>query len=142
MTNTILCKSSCINGSIIAILLAYAYFKNLLPKYIIAFLLTVIITSIINHNTTNGVAKWCDRIFAFITIVVLGYYIYTNNNQIKPMKYTMFALLFAICALYLIAKQKQTQGQYELQNQVHLLTHICATILMVLIVLPFPYQPR
>ena len=134
MTNLILYKSSCVNGSLIAILLAYAYFKNLLPKYIIAFLLTVIITSIINHKTTNKVAKWCDRVFAFITIVALGCYIYTNNNHSKSMKCTMFALLFVICTLYLIAKQKQKQGKYKVQNQVHLLTHICATILMVLII--------
>ena len=137
MTNLILYKSSCVNGSLIAILLAYAYFKNLVPKYIIAFLLTVIITSIINHKTTNKVAKWCDRVFAFITIVALGCYIYTNNQQTKTTKCTMFVLLFAICALYLFAKQKQIQDQKEVQNQAHLLVHICATLLILLIVFPF-----
>ena len=134
MTNPILYKSSCINGSIIAIILSYAYYKNLLPKYIIALLLTVIITSILNHNTTNKVSKWCDRIFAFITIAALGYYIYTNNQQNKTTKYTMFALLFAICCLYLFAKQKQIQDQKEVQNKAHLLVHICATLLILLII--------
>jgi uncharacterized membrane protein YfcA len=135
MTNPILCKSSCINGAIITIILACAYSKNLLPNYIIALLLTVIITSILNHRTTNKAAKWCDRIFALLSIVALGYYIYTNKSASKSIKYIMFGLLFAICALYLIAKQKQMQGQIETQNQSHLLAHICATILILIIVI-------
>ena len=134
MTNPILYKSSCINGSIIAIILSYAYYKNLLPKYVIALLLTIIIPSILNHNTPNKVAKWCDRILAFIGIVALGCYIHTNNQQNKTIKYTMFALLFAICSLYFLAKQKQIQGQIEVQTRVHLLVHICATLLILLII--------
>jgi hypothetical protein len=41
----------------------------------------------------------------------------------------MFALLFLICALYLIAKQTNTTS-----NICHLSAHICATILIFLII--------
>jgi uncharacterized membrane protein YfcA len=129
MTNPILYKSSCINGSIIAFLLAYAYYKNLLPKYIIGLILTVVITSILNHKTTNKIAKWCDRIFAFVSILALGYYIYTSK---KSNRILMFFLLFLICSFYLIAKQKNIQIQR--QNKAHFLAHVCATGLILLIV--------
>ena len=129
MTNPILYKSSCINGSLIAIFLSYAYYKNLLPTYIIAILLTVILTSILNHKITNNLAKWCDRVLAFVAIVALSFCIYKTKTT-KLNQYLMFVLLFLICALYLFAKQTNT-----ISNICHLSAHICATILIFLIIL-------
>ena len=130
MTNLILFKSSCINGTLIASFLAYAYYYRLLPKYIIAILLTVIGTSLLNHKTTNTVAKWCDRIFAFITISSLGIYIYSTK---KTNRISMFILLFLICAFYYLAKVILPRQTY-ISNTFHILSHISATGLIIMIV--------
>lgn len=130
MTNLILFKSSCINGTLIASFLAYAYYYRLLPKYIIAILLTVIATSLLNHKTTNKVAKWCDRILAFSSILFLGIYIYSTK---KTNRVIMFILLFLICAFYYIAKIILPNQTY-ISNTFHILTHISSTVLILMIV--------
>lgn len=130
MTNLILFKSSCINGTLIASFLAYAYYYRLLPKYIIAILLTVIATSLLNHKTTNKVAKWCDRILAFSSILFLGIYIYSTK---KTNRAIMFILLFLICAFYYIAKIILPNQTY-ISNTFHILTHISSTVLILMIV--------
>ena len=134
MTNLILFKSSCINGTLIASFLAYAYYYRLLPKYIIAILLTVIATSLLNHKTTNKVAKWCDRIFAFSSILFLGIYIYSKETN----RAIMFILLFFICAFYYIAKVIpnliKDENTKKLSNTFHILTHISSTGLIIMII--------
>ena len=136
MTNLILFKSSCINGTLIASALAYAYYYRLLPKYIIAILLTVIGTSLLNHKTTNKVAKWCDRILAFLSILFLGIYIYSTK---KTNCVIMFLLLFLICVFYYLAKIIPNLIKYEntrkLSNTCHIFSHISATGLIIMIVL-------
>jgi hypothetical protein len=129
MTNLILFKSSCINGTLIASILAYAYYYRLLPKYIIAFLLTVIATSLLNHKTTNKLAKWCDRIFAFLSILFLAIYIYSKEAN----RTIMFLLLFLICAFYYLAKVI-LPNQTHISNTFHILSHISATVLIIMIV--------
>lgn len=129
MTNLILFKSSCINGTLIASALAYAYYYRLLPKYIIAILLTVIGTSLLNHKTTNKVAKWCDRILAFLSILFLGIYIYSKETN----RAIMFILLFLICAFYYLAKVI-IPIQTHISNTFHILSHISATGLIIMIV--------
>ncbi len=130
MTNLILFKSSCINGTLIEYFLAYSYYYRLLPKYIIAILLTVIATSLLNHKTTNKVAKWCDRILAFSSILFLGIYIYSTK---KTNRAIMFILLFLICAFYYIAKIILPNQTY-ISNTFHILTHISSTVLILMIV--------
>lgn len=131
MTNLILFKSSCINGTLIASILTYAYYYRLLPKYIIAIILTVIGMSLLNHKTTNKVAKWCDRIFAFLSILFLGFYIYSAK---KTNRLIMFLLLFLICAFYYLAKVILLKQTY-ISNTFHILSHIFATILIFMIVI-------
>ena len=103
MTNLVLFKSSCINGTFIGSILAYAYYYRLLPKYIIAVLLTVIGTSLLNHKTTNTVAKWCDRVFSILSISFLGIYIYSTK---KTNRVSMFILLFLIGFVTFTASEK------------------------------------
>lgn len=131
MTNLILFKSSCINGTLIGSILAYVYYYRLLPKYIIAILLTVIVTSLLNHKTTNKLAKWCDRIFAFLSILFLGIYIYSTK---KTNQVIMFLLLFLICVFYYLAKIILPNQTY-ISNTFHILSHISATGLIIMIVL-------
>ena len=138
MTNLILFKSSCINGTLIASALAYAYYYRLLPKYIIAILLTVIGTSLLNHKTTNKLAKWCDRILAFSSILFLGIYIYSKETN----RVSMFILLFCICAFYYLAKVIPPQSLFpsfspvttQINDICHILSHISATGLIIMIV--------
>ena len=130
MTNLILFKSSCINGTLIVAILAYAYYYRLLPKYIIAIILTVIGMSLLNHKTTNKVAKWCDRIFAFLSILFLGFYIYSKKTN----RAIMFLLLFLICAFYYLAKVILLKQTY-ISKACHILSHIFATILIFMIVI-------
>jgi len=129
MTNLILFKSSCINGTLIAFCLAYAYYYKLLPKYIIAILLTVIGTSLLNHKTTNKVAKWCDRVFAILSILFLGIYIYSKETN----RAIMFILLFCICAFYYLAKVI-LPVKTHISNTFHILSHISATGLIIMII--------
>jgi xanthine/uracil permease len=130
MTNLILFKSSCINGTLIASILGYAYYYRLLPKYIIAIILIVIGTSLLNHQTTNKLAKWCDRIFAFLSILFLGIYIYSKETN----RAIMFILLFLICAFYYLAKVILLKQTY-ISNACHILSHISATGLILMIVI-------
>jgi hypothetical protein len=131
MTNLVLFKSSCINGTLIGSILAYAYYYKLLPKYIIAVLLTVIGTSLLNHKTTNTVAKWCDRIFAILSISFLSIYIYSTK---KTNRVSMFILLFLICAFYYLAKVILPKQAY-ISNTFHIFSHISATGLIIMIVI-------
>ena len=130
MTNLILFKSSCINGTLIASILAYAYYYQLLPKYIIAILLTVIATSLLNHKTTSRMVKWCDRFFVFLSILVLCMYIYSTK---KTNQVIMFLLLFLICVFYYLAKVI-LPNQTHISNTFHILSHISATVLIIMIV--------
>ena len=129
MTNLILFKSTCINSILIVSILGYAYYYRLLPKYIIAIILIVIGTSLLNHQTTNKLSKWCDRIFAFLSILFLGIYIYSKETN----RAIMFILLFCICAFYYLAKVI-LPVKTHISNTFHILSHISATGLIIMIV--------
>ena len=139
MTNLILFKSTCINSILIVSILGYAYYYRLLPKYIIAILLIVIGTSLLNHQTTNKLAKWCDRIFAFLSILFLGIYIYSKETN----RAIMFILLFLICGFYVLSKVIPPQSLFpsfspvttQINDICHILSHIFATILIIMIVI-------
>jgi hypothetical protein len=94
-------NSSCVHGFIVACILLYAFFTTRLPKYLIALLATVIITSVWNHGVSNDLAKWCDRTAVTITIIALSLYIY-QTKQVSNI-YILF-LLFIVVGLYFTAK--------------------------------------
>jgi hypothetical protein len=101
MADPILFNSACFHGFIVAGILLYAFYTTRLPKYLIALLATVIITSVWNHGVSNDLAKWCDRTAVTITIIALSLYIY-QTKQVSNI-YILF-LLFIVGGLYFTAK--------------------------------------
>lgn len=130
MADPILFKSSCFHGFVIAFILMYAFYKTRLPKYLIALLSTVIITSLWNHGISNNLVKWCDRVAVTITIIALCIYIYKNKFFSQTL---LFLLLVAIIALYFTAKILKVKNKEYIWF--HLAMHVVATILIAYIVI-------
>jgi hypothetical protein len=55
--------------------LIYAYIKKRLPLPLIIILSLVIVSSLINHTSSNMWLKWGDRILATIALAGLAFYI-------------------------------------------------------------------
>jgi len=129
MADPILFNSACFHGFIVAGILLYAFYTTRLPKYLIALLATVIITSVWNHGVSNDLAKWCDRTAVTITIIALSLYIYqtkqVSNNYI-------LILLFIVVGLYFTAKILKEKTRWYVWF--HLAMHVIATILITYIV--------
>jgi hypothetical protein len=129
--DSLLYKSSLINGIIILFILFYALFQESLPKYIIAILLLVVITSLMNHGMSDENVKWMDRIIAIAAISVLAYYI---NDKHKN-NYVLIVMLALVCVFYLIAKFMKNNLNNRDYAYFHILSHIFATILIFWIVI-------
>jgi hypothetical protein len=134
MADPILFNSACFHGFIVAGILLYAFYTTRFPKYLIALLATVIITSVWNHGViitvANDLAKWCDRTAVTITIIALSLYIY-QTKQVSNI-YLLF-LLFIVGGLYFTAKILKVKNN----NYVwfHLAMHVIATVLVAYIVI-------
>jgi len=130
MADPILFKSSCFHGFMIAFVLMYAFYKTRLPKYLIALLATVIITSVWNHGGSNDLALWCDRAAVTITIIALSLYIYQTKQFSKSL---FFLLLLSIIVSYFVAKiLKIKNKEYVWYN---LAMHSLATLLVIYLVI-------
>lgn len=130
MADPILFNSSCFHGFIVACILMYAFYTTRFPKYLIALLATVIITSVWNHGVSNDLAKWCDRAAVTITIIALSLYIY----QTKPdsNKYLLL-LLIILVGLYFTAKILKEKTKWYVWF--HLAMHMISTFLIAYIVI-------
>ena len=126
---SILFNSACFHGFIVAGILLYAFYTTRLPKYLIALLATVIITSVWNHGVSNDLAKWCDRTAVTITIIALSLYIYQRKHISNIY---LLILLFIVSGLYFAAKILKVKNN----NYVwfHLAMHAIATVLVAYIV--------
>jgi hypothetical protein len=133
MANSILFQSSCFHGFVIAFVLMYAFYRTRLPKYLIALLATVIITSIWNHGVSNNLAVWCDRAAVTITILALGLYIYQTKQFSES---HLFLLLLAVVALYFVAKALKVKNNEYVWF--HLAMHGIATLLVTYLVIFSP----
>lgn len=130
MADPILFKSSCFHGFVIAFVLMYAFYKTRLPKYLIALLATVIMTSVWNHGGSNDLALWSDRAAVTITIIALSLYIYQTKQFSKSL---FFLLLLSIIVLYFVAKALKVKNKEYVWF--HLAMHGVATLLVVYLVI-------
>ena len=130
MADPILFKSSCFHGFVIAFVLMYAFYKTRLPKYMIALLATVIMTSVWNHGDSNDLALWSDRAAVTITIIALSLYIYQTKQFSKNL---FFLLLLSIIVLYFVAKALKVKNKEYVWF--HLAMHGVATLLVVYLVI-------
>jgi len=129
--DTLLYKSSLINGIVIIFILFYALFWESLPKHIIGILLLVVLTSLMNHGMSDEKIKWMDRIIAVFAIGALAYYInvkYRNNH-------VLMVILVLVCAFYLIAKLMKNNLNNRDYVFFHIMAHVFATMLIFWIVL-------
>lgn len=129
--DSLLYKSSLINGILIIFILFYALFWESLPKYIIAILLLVVITSLMNHGMSDENVKWMDRIIAVSAIGALAYHIntkYGNNRALTVM-------LALVCIFYLIAKFMKNNLNDRDYVYFHIMAHVIATMLILWIVI-------
>jgi hypothetical protein len=133
MADPILFVSSCFHGIIIAILLLFAFIYKRLPKYIIALLSIVILTSILNHAYSNNTYKWCDRLAVVITIIALCIYILCSKYSILS-KYIIFFAVLLITVFYICAKYSKhtNRNDYIL---FHYGAHIVGTFLIAFIII-------
>lgn len=134
--DSLLYKSSLINGILILFILFYALYLKNLPKYIIGILMLVVITSLMNHGMSDGNVKWMDRIIAIAAISVLAYYI---NDKHKN-NYILIVMLALICVFYLIAKFMKNNLNDRDYVYFHILSHVFATILIFWIVIMKNYS--
>ena len=134
MAEPILFVSSCFHGIIVAILLIFAFIYNRLPKYIIALLSIVILTSILNHAYSSNTYKWCDRLAVVITIIVLCIYILCTNNYSFLSKCIIFFAVALITVFYICAKYSKhtNRNDYIL---FHYGAHIVGTFLIAYIII-------
>jgi hypothetical protein len=126
MTDITLYHSTCLNGIIILTALVYGYIYETIPRYLIAMIAMVLLTSLLNHNGSNPIMKWCDRVLSTITIIGLAHYIWRTSRH----KLALFSLLVSIIAFYLLAKYLKIRGDSR-YIYAHSLVHIFATCLVV-----------
>ncbi len=134
--DSLLYKSSLINGILILFILFYSLYLKNLPKYIIAILMLVVITSLMNHGMSDENVKWMDRIIAIAAISALAYYI---NDKHKN-NYILIVMLALICVFYLIAKFMKNNLNDRDYVYFHILSHVFATILIFWIVIMKNYS--
>lgn len=124
MADFTLYKSTCINGLLIMCALIYAYIKKRLPLPLIIVLSLVIVSSLINHTSSNMWLKWGDRILATIALAGLAFYI------IQKEALPLFLPLVMIIAFYFLAKYWKNKGDVR-YLYAHCIAHILATVLVV-----------
>lgn len=134
--DSLLYKSSLINGILILFILFYALYLKNLPKYIIGILTLVVIMSLMNHGMSDENIKWMDRIIAIAAISVLAYYI---NDKHKN-NYILIMMLALICVFYLIAKFMKNKLNDRDYVYFHIMSHVFATILIFWIVIMKNYS--
>ena len=128
--NEKLCYSSVIIGFIIIIISIYFNDCNLIPLYILTYI--GIITSILNHTTTNKSAKILDRFIMVLTSIVYIYYCVKIKN--KTIKVTAFIILFFTIITYFISKfLKKKKYSKEISTTIHMLTHLLVLFLFIII---------
>lgn len=132
--DSLLYKSSLINGILILLILFYALFRESLPKHIIVILLLVVLTSLMNHGMSDEKVKWLDRIIVIAAIGALAYHINAKhkNNSL------LVVMLFLVCAFYLIAKFMKNNLNDRDYVYFHMMSHMFATILIFWIVVKKP----
>ena len=94
--------------------------KNIYLKYnpdcdiLYKFVIIGIITSILNHGTTNKMFKYLDRLVITLTITYILYYYYISRKMIN------FKLILAI-SCYLSSKM---YDNLIIRNSLHLSSHV------------------
>lgn len=124
MADLTLYKSTCINGLIIMCALLYGYIKKRLPLPLIIILSLVIVSSLINHTSSNMWLKWADRILATIALAGLAFYI------VKKRALSLFLPLVLIIGFYFLAKYWKNHDDSR-YLYAHCVAHILATLLVV-----------
>ena len=124
MADLTLYKSTCINGLLIMCALLYGYIKKRLPLPLIIVLSLVIVSSLINHTSSNMWLKWADRILATIALAGLAFYIV--EKEALP----LFLPLVLIIGFYFLAKYWKNQDDSR-YLYAHCVAHILATLLVV-----------
>jgi hypothetical protein len=124
--DSLLYKSSLINGMLILFILFYALYRKNLPKYIIAILLLVVITSLMNHGMSDEKVKWLDRIIAIVAIGALAYHINDKHDN----NVLLVVMLALVCVFYLIAKFMKNNLNDRDYVYFHMMSHMFATFLI------------
>jgi len=121
--NTVLLYSSITIGVIMVCISIYFYHIELLPLYIITYI--GIITSIVNHSTTNEIAKWVDRFtMAFLCIVYI-FYCYRMKHSTKYVTCIALCLIFITLALFITSKYLNNHNEI-VSTIFHGITHLVA----------------
>jgi hypothetical protein len=128
--NSQLYYSSVIIGFIILFIIIFYYNPNLLLLYILTFV--GIITSIVNHGTTNNIAKYIDRIIIWVLLFVYLYYCTLITNE--KMQFISLCIIFYMCIMYGLSKQSENiKNMSDLSTNIHNISHILFVILFIII---------
>ena len=126
MANPLLFKSSLICGGI-HVLLVIGWGA----PFLLSLCYTIgVITSIWNHGTTSELAKWSDRVF--IAIAVIVDIVYMFFLPLISLFIAISTISFSV-VLFLMAKKEIKNGKSG--NPFHLGSHVVATILHSILIL-------
>jgi hypothetical protein len=124
--------SSCVVGIILICISFYYYNDDLLPFYIITYI--GILTSILNHGTSNTYAKYADRIIMGIVMIIYIYYsIQIKDDIIKRMTIVVVCLM---AILYFFSKYiKHFVKNPTLSRHIHMIIHFLSIVPFYIIIM-------
>jgi len=132
--NKKLVYSSVIIGIIIVLISIHSYNEILLPLYAITYV--GIITSIVNHSTTNNLAKYIDRfIMGLIAIVYIYYGLYICDTT--WCKIITLSIIFIMIMTYFSSKFIANK---IISTNIHLITHLLSLVLFLFMIYIFYYD--
>jgi hypothetical protein len=137
--NITLYYSSIIGGAcIVGVSIWTKYTPKMLYLYSITFL--AIITSILNHGSSNMYYKLFDRFVIYIAAIVYLYYIFLIKSSLH--KALALSMIMAMILLYLYSKYTKHRRNKSRNNaysytHIHLLAHIISVVLFYILVQSF-----
>ena len=124
--NKLLLTTSTIGGLIILYFIQECYTeKYLLIYYLITF---GIISSILNHGTSNNICKYVDRITMCILTILFLFLICTEKNIIK--QECLFGIIMVAMILYGYSKTIRTYNRFYM----HAISHFLLVVLIYLLI--------
>jgi hypothetical protein len=135
MNITLYYSSIILGACIVCISLLTKYTPKMLYLYSITFL--AIITSIMNHGSTNTLYKLVDRVVIYIAAIVYLYYIFLIKSSLH--KAVALSMIIAMILLYFYSKYVKQRRNKSKNNaysytHIHLLCHILSVMLFYILV--------
>lgn len=131
MANPLLFRSACLLGSLhVVLVLLYE-----IPFFLALAYLCAVATSVWNHGTTSGLAKWTDRFTIVCAVIVDSMYI-----AVMPAAQLCLGAVLVVAGVscYFMAKAAIRSGQSG--DPYHVLSHCFGTVLNIIVIISISSQ--